>query len=77
MIPDPTSAAAAAEVLRAHHAALVAIPAFVPAIVVVGVILCIARKDRQDEQAERDLIERAFEPEPDDAPEDGGQGGRA
>jgi thioredoxin-related protein len=64
------------EVLWAHHAALVAIPAFVPAIVVVGVVLYIARKDRQDEANERDLIERAFEPEPDDTPDDGEQGRR-
>lgn len=49
------------EQLLAHHAALLAIPAIVPALVVVGVVLYIARKDRRDEQAERDLIERAFE----------------
>ncbi len=51
----------AGEQLLAHHMALLAIPAFIPAIVVVGVVLYIARKDRRDEQAERDLIERAFE----------------
>ena len=51
----------AGEQLLAHHAALLAIPAFVPAIVVVGVVLYIARKDRRDEKAERELIERAFE----------------
>jgi H+/gluconate symporter-like permease len=75
--PDP-GLLAAAEVLRAHHAALVAIPAFVPAIVVVAVVLHIARKDRRDEAEERELIERAFAPEPDDdTPDDGEQGGRA
>lgn len=51
----------AGEQLLAHHAALLAIPAFIPAVVVVGVVLYIARKDRREEQAERDLIERAFE----------------
>ncbi|GAA3515929.1 hypothetical protein GCM10022234_08820 [Aeromicrobium panaciterrae] len=55
----------AGEQLLAHHVALLAIPAIVPAIVVVGVVLYIARKDRLDERAERELIERAFEPEPD------------
>lgn len=77
MTPGP-GVVAAAEVLRAHHAALVAIPAFVPAIVVVAVVLHIARKDRRDEQDERDLIERAFAPEPDDdeTPDDGEQGRR-
>ncbi len=54
----------AGEQLLAHHVALLAIPAIVPAIVVVGVVLYIARKDRQDEREERELIERAFEPEP-------------
>ena len=49
------------EVLYAHHAALLAIPALVPAVVVVGVVLYIARKDRRDEREEREIIERAFE----------------
>jgi thioredoxin-related protein len=53
----------AGEQILAHHAALLAIPAFVPAVVVVGVVLYIARKDRKDEREERDLIERAFEKE--------------
>jgi hypothetical protein len=51
--------------LLAHHAALLAIPAFVPAVVVVGVILYIARKDRREEREEREIIERAFEPDDD------------
>lgn len=38
--------------LYAHHAALLAIPAFVPAVVVVGVVLYIARKDRLAEAEE-------------------------
>jgi hypothetical protein len=54
----------AGEVLLAHHVALLAIPAIIPAVVVVGVVLYIARKDRRAEQEERDIIERAFEPEP-------------
>jgi hypothetical protein len=51
------------EMLFAHHAALLAIPALVPALVVVGVVLYIARKDRREEREERDLIDRAFEPD--------------
>lgn len=51
------------DVLLAHHVALLAIPAIVPAVVVVGVILYIARKDRREEREERELIERAFEPD--------------
>jgi hypothetical protein len=50
-----------AGVLYAHHAALLAIPALVPAVVVVGVVLYIARNDRRDEREERELIDRAFE----------------
>ena len=50
-------------VLYAHHAALLAIPALVPAVVVVGVVLYIARNDRRAEQEENDLIDRAFETE--------------
>jgi hypothetical protein len=56
----------AGDVLYAHHAALLAIPALVPAIVVVGVVLHIARKDRREEQEEREIIERAFEDTDDD-----------
>jgi hypothetical protein len=55
----------AGEQLLAHHAALLAIPAIVPAVVLVGVILYIARKDRREEREERDLVERAFEPDQD------------
>lgn len=54
----------AGEVLLAHHVALLAIPAIIPAVVVVGVVLYIARKDRLDEKEERELIERAFETNP-------------
>ena len=53
------------EVLFAHHAALLAIPALVPALVVVGVVLHIARKDRREEREERELIDGAFEPDDD------------
>jgi hypothetical protein len=56
----------AGEQLLAHHAALLAIPALVPAVVVVGVVLYIARKDRRDEEDERTLIERAFEKDDDE-----------
>lgn len=41
-------------VLPAHHAALLAIPAFGPAIVVVVVILGIAWRDRRDERRDND-----------------------
>lgn len=56
----------AGDQLLAHHAALLAIPALVPAFVVVAVILYIARKDRRKEREEREeleIIERAFEDE--------------
>jgi hypothetical protein len=56
----------AGDQLLAHHAALLAIPALVPAVVVVGVVLYIARKDRREEREERDLIERAFDKEEDE-----------
>jgi hypothetical protein len=55
----------AGDQLLAHHAALLAIPALVPAVVVVGVVLYIARKDRREEREERDLIERAFDTDTD------------
>ncbi len=42
------------EVLYAHHAALLAIPALVPAVIVVGVVVYIARKDRRDEAREQE-----------------------
>ena len=61
--PEPV-VSSAGEVLLAHHVALLAIPAIIPAVVVVGVVLYIARKDRLAERDERELIERAFEPEP-------------
>ena len=40
--------------LLAHHAALLAIPALVPAVVVVGVVLYIARRDRLAEREEEE-----------------------
>lgn len=52
--------------LYAHHAALLAIPAFVPAIVVVGVVLYIARKDRREEREENQTLRRALESEEDE-----------
>lgn len=51
----------AGEQLLAHHVALLAIPAIVPAVIVVGVVLYIARKDRREEREEREIIERAFD----------------
>ncbi|MGE5698041.1 MAG: hypothetical protein ACM4D3_23200 [Candidatus Sericytochromatia bacterium] len=42
--------------ILAHHSLLLAIPAFVPAIAVVGVIIWVAMRDRRtpDDTAERD-----------------------
>ncbi|MRJ75071.1 hypothetical protein GEV29_00820 [Aeromicrobium sp. SMF47] len=60
MTPDGTQVLG--DVLLAHHVALLAIPAIVPAVVVVGVVLYIARKDRREEREERELIERALDP---------------
>lgn len=51
----------AGDVLYAHHPLLLAIPALVPAVVVVAVVLHIARKDRREEGEERDIIDRAFD----------------
>lgn len=51
----------AGDQLLAHHSALLAIPALIPAVVVVGVILYIASKDRREEREEREIIERAFQ----------------
>lgn len=51
----------AGEQLLAHHVALFAIPAVVPALIVVGIVLYIVRKDRRAEREERALIDRAFE----------------
>ncbi|EFQ82510.1 hypothetical protein HMPREF0063_11719 [Aeromicrobium marinum DSM 15272] len=53
-------------VWQAHHPLLLAIPAFVPAIVIAGVVVYVARKDRREEREERELLERAL----DDLPED-------
>ncbi len=56
--------------LLAHHAALLAIPAFVPAIVVVGVVLYIARKDRLAEHEENEVLRRALDSESPEKEED-------
>lgn len=53
------------EQLLAHHPVLFAVPAFVPAIVVVAVVLYIARKDRREEAEERELLERGLEDQED------------
>ena len=45
--------------LLAHPIAVLAIPALVPAAVVVGVIIYIAKKDRREEQHERELANAA------------------
>lgn len=50
-----TSAALAAsgDVVLAHHALVVAVPAFVPALVIVGAAIWVARRDRRAEAAEQ------------------------
>lgn len=55
----------AAEQLLAHHVALLAIPAIVPAVIVVGVVLYIARKDRI---AEREESQAGAEPDNEENP---------
>ncbi len=52
-------------VWQAHHALVLAIPAFVPAIIVVGVVFYVARKDRLAEREENELLERALGEDPD------------
>lgn len=59
--PVPPGTPPLGDVLLAHHVALLAIPAIVPAVIVVGVVLYIARKDRREEREERELFDRAFE----------------
>lgn len=49
-----------AEVLLAHHAALLAVPAVLPAVILAGVVLWIVRKDRR-EQAEADRPDDTLE----------------
>lgn len=55
----------AGEQLLAHHPVLFAVPAFVPAVVVVAVVLYIARKDRREEAEERELLERGLDDQED------------
>ncbi|WP_197520154.1 hypothetical protein [Mycobacterium sp. E1386] len=42
----------------AHHMILLAIPAFLPAIIVVGVILYVALKDRRSPGGQEDAAQR-------------------
>lgn len=67
---NPADGPSVHEVMLAHHVALLAIPAIVPAVIVVGVVLYIARKDRREERAERELLERALEPNDPDPPKE-------
>lgn len=60
------SLAVAGDVWMAHHPLVLAIPALVPAVVVVGVVLHVARRDRQAEREERELLERGLDPRPDE-----------
>lgn len=55
MLPGALTSAAAvgsSTTLATDGMFVMTIPAFAPAIVVVGIVLCIARKDRQDELEE-------------------------
>lgn len=49
----------AGEVLTTHPVAVLAIPAFIPVVVIVATVLWIARKDRQAEAAEHAVAEPA------------------
>ena len=53
--------------LLAHPIAVLAIPAMVPAIVVVSVVLYIARKDRREAEQEAAAIGVAEKPEPEES----------
>ena len=55
-----------ADQLLAHHPLLVAIPAFVPAIALAGVVMYIVRKDRREEREENELLRRALGDEEED-----------
>lgn len=46
------------EVILAHHPLLFAIPAFLPAVIIAGVVLYISIKDRREEAAELAEAER-------------------
>lgn len=59
--------------LLAHHALVVAIPAFVPAIIVVGVVLYIAAKDRREEREELAEQQRSGENPADTDPKEQSQ----
>jgi len=39
------------DVLLAHHAAIVAVPAVLPAVILAGLVVWIVRKDRREEAA--------------------------
>lgn len=54
------------EQLWAHHPLLVAIPAFVPAIALAGVVMYVVRKDRREEREENELLRRALGDEEED-----------
>lgn len=56
-----TLAVRSAEELMAHHPLLLALPAFVPALIVVGVVVHIAVKDRREERAEAESMMRDIE----------------
>ena len=59
-VPAGTAAAEDAVVRATDGLMLVAIPAFAPAIIVVGIVVYIARKDRREERLENELLERAL-----------------
>ena len=54
--------------LWANHAVLLAIPALLPAVVVVAVVIHIARTDRRDESHQHDVAPKTRPPEQDSEP---------
>lgn len=61
-------------VILADHSALLAIPAFAPAILVVGVVIWVARRDRRlgdDDDEDGDGDDEAHSEHPASADEDG------
>lgn len=63
-----TSAALAGggDVVMAHHPLMAAVPAFVPALVIVGAIIWVARRDRRAEAAEQEAsVQSGTRPEGD------------
>jgi hypothetical protein len=59
--PQAYSAAYSGVHFEAHHALLLAIPAFLPAVIVVGVVLYAAMRDRRGNKASTEVGENTDE----------------